>query len=886
MSKNLRVNSLYTDGMFLKTYAGGQGTSTIKIGKEPNALYGLGLAETDDNLWIQTWTPSGNAAVYMKATADAVTTDTEYDSLAVTVLGEGGTSLGGVTIPKSTAIVNLGKTGDGVILLSSDGYRPDGKDAPFIDIFTHQTEDKPWIHSPHVRLGKLLDILDITEDADTVYDEDGDEILNVATWGLAVGTDLSDSTLPHAIFSNKQMKLHNVKQVFTNAAGAAIWGVYPNAQDSDLFWFAGGSRSDPDISMTGDGVVKVSRLVIQGSNPTDTLFNTLGGAFLLGPRCPITTTSWTSTRGHSVTISGAFQQVAGPHENTRAIVVLPAETNECTNPVLNTALTGWTFGANTSSAWTTTYPYTGGGCCEAQSDGTTSGSLTVGPDAIYSFGSNIAAGTTYAGAVYVRTDDADSLGRTCYAEWRETGGATSTETSAKTVILTGVWQRIGVVRTIVRADRTAMEFHARVPNAITASLIYVDGATLGRSDVTLPDMWGSLDGVGWDGADYASTSTVTTATSLNASSHAATLLNNQAQLTFSLTLRMPRDYDEAGANVYLMEVADSASTTNRYSAYVNTSSELVISYRGQTLCQLELGSGNLTWRGGDWVKFVFVHDFAAGKHLVYANGKLINEKSISVARFTGMDYWRIADDYDGGAAVGVGVYEAAVFYSVLSRASVADLAERTSPLSDGRATEKPGLYILDGSFTLASSTSDQHMELTSTEMAAYDSSGNKDAWFDEDGLSVMADTQAAPRDIISVKFLDSGGSGVMRGKIWAYEVAGEAGVVTATYGDSDLDAYTYVSADTNKTNGHAETVLTATTDGGLSPELTVVADDLTAAEYVRSTVTVRIDAAVAIEDGMAAPSTLAGYAQIYVDTADGDLKVKFGDGTVKTIQAD
>ena len=41
-----------------------------------------------------------------------------------------------------------------------------------------------------------------------------------------------------------------------------------------------------------------------------------------------------------------------------------------------------------------------------------------------------------------------------------------------------------------------------------------------------------------------------------------------------------------------------------------------------------------------------------------------------------------------------------------------------------------------------------------------------------------------------------------------------------------------------------------------------------------------------IDDGVTAPGTLAGKARIYVDTADGDLKVKFGDGTVKTIVVD
>jgi hypothetical protein len=39
-------------------------------------------------------------------------------------------------------------------------------------------------------------------------------------------------------------------------------------------------------------------------------------------------------------------------------------------------------------------------------------------------------------------------------------------------------------------------------------------------------------------------------------------------------------------------------------------------------------------------------------------------------------------------------------------------------------------------------------------------------------------------------------------------------------------------------------------------------------------------------DGVTAPATESGYARIYVDSADGDLKVKFGDGTVKTIATD
>lgn len=51
---------------------------------------------------------------------------------------------------------------------------------------------------------------------------------------------------------------------------------------------------------------------------------------------------------------------------------------------------------------------------------------------------------------------------------------------------------------------------------------------------------------------------------------------------------------------------------------------------------------------------------------------------------------------------------------------------------------------------------------------------------------------------------------------------------------------------------------------------------------------VRIDSAggLYIKDGITAPSTASGFAILYVDSSDGDLKVKFGDGTVKTIVVD
>ena len=46
------------------------------------------------------------------------------------------------------------------------------------------------------------------------------------------------------------------------------------------------------------------------------------------------------------------------------------------------------------------------------------------------------------------------------------------------------------------------------------------------------------------------------------------------------------------------------------------------------------------------------------------------------------------------------------------------------------------------------------------------------------------------------------------------------------------------------------------------------------------------DGALGIPDGITAPAAATGLAKLYVDTADGDLKVIFADGTVKTIVVD
>jgi hypothetical protein len=53
-------------------------------------------------------------------------------------------------------------------------------------------------------------------------------------------------------------------------------------------------------------------------------------------------------------------------------------------------------------------------------------------------------------------------------------------------------------------------------------------------------------------------------------------------------------------------------------------------------------------------------------------------------------------------------------------------------------------------------------------------------------------------------------------------------------------------------------------------------------------VALQVNGAIALLDGIAEPGVITGYATIFIDTsgAGGDLKIKFADGTVKTIVVD
>lgn len=70
----------------------------------------------------------------------------------------------------------------------------------------------------------------------------------------------------------------------------------------------------------------------------------------------------------------------------------------------------------------------------------------------------------------------------------------------------------------------------------------------------------------------------------------------------------------------------------------------------------------------------------------------------------------------------------------------------------------------------------------------------------------------------------------------------------------------------------------------IADKSTFSADNATNAVWVKNGYL--ITPYISITDGITAPATVSGQSFLYVDAADGDLKIKFGDGTVKTIVTD
>lgn len=271
----------------------------------------------------------------------------------------------GEILPGGTSIVKWGVIGGsagtytGGIYLTSDLQY-----APYMDIFTVPSDITTWtsepIVTPRVRVGNLDGVLGLAEQ-----------------WGIAFGTDLSDTSKPYGIFSDLQASLVGITQTWWDSNQNAVAQVNPNAAGvQSLFWL-GPSSSDKKLDYSAQGVLSLRTGVLIGNVVTSQVVLNNGYIWLpfLGPSgaasFAIDLTNAVDFNAPSAYGDSVIASATGKY--SRGAVIGSTSTNYIENPVFSVNITdgfGTAAGTGTCS-WDNSVNYMFGGSLKIVAGSTT-----------------------------------------------------------------------------------------------------------------------------------------------------------------------------------------------------------------------------------------------------------------------------------------------------------------------------------------------------------------------------------------------------------------------------------------------------------------------------------------------------------------------------------
>jgi len=612
------------------------------------------------------------------------------------------------------------------------------------------------------------------------------------------------------------------------------------------------------------------------------LFNLTDGLLLLGPHSYISPTEWRSLRKRSATLSGAFHQEQGRWLGTRGVVVEEATTNLWVNPSFETNTTGWTNnGLDTWERITTDSVF--GTCCGRMYELAIEGDESVTTDEIA-----VTTGLTYTMSAYIKKVESDGTG-SIRIVWRTAAHAFISSDISLFESGTHGWKRYALT---VTAPALA---------AYAALLVTPVGATVGSEIEVLVDAVqfelkayatsycdGSLgSGYAWTGAAHASTST-RAATEVNLDAEINLITGNN---TWSVRIVAQAPYDDdddwsttapqlfviRGADVNNYVYIDYDTSADEFELYINNTIRV---------------NGASSFSAGDWLDIVATLDFTNDSYALYVNGQAIgtDTTSLSAPVVTQMN---VGTWYDGTYHWDGAIAELALFDKVLTAAEVAQLYNLQRPLIDAGAMESPGIYILDGKFRIASSTTGNRIEITADEVAGYDSGGTKQFYLQASDGKAVAGAGAVTLDESGVRIACGTGTAnyiqfrdgsVTRGYVYQ-NVTGDhpslnvfSGPANAANKYSDLHLVAYPHT------GSATSIILQSEYTGVDGYV-VAAIDGAARMYIKDH-GIKVGGDIRLTDGILVPTHEAGYAILYIDSGDGNLKIKFGDGFIRTIATD
>lgn len=616
------------------------------------------------------------------------------------------------------------------------------------------------------------------------------------------------------------------------------------------------------------------------------LYDTADGLLLLGPHCYLSPIEWRSLRKQSATLSGAFHQVQGMWLGTRGLIVEEATINLIINPSVETAITGW-LGVNVTVTRSDTRSVFG--------DYSAKGVVTAN-NGYFRYNPGGAGGrilvdssTDYTFSAWIHADEAGDEVR---IGWTEFNGAVTLGSATTGYTLVAGWQRlVHTSETAATCDR----IQAVVDNLDDAHTYYLDAAQVEKKDYATTYCDGDQGyGYAWTGDAHASTST-RAATEINLDDHTG-LISENATLSFRLVVQAAYDADAAwpfAVSAFMQAAKDDGLET--IAMYFNPADDKIYAVILDGVDTISLTSAAQTFKAKDWLDIVITLDFDSDEYKLYVNG-VLEDTSTDTCTPPILEQWNLGSNYLGANQSGAAVCELGVFDKVLTASQVAQVFNLQQPLIDTGSTETPGIYILDGKFRIASSSTGNRIEIVGDEIAGYDGAGTKqfyirasdgkavcgagDVWLDETGVTL---TEGAAT-VNKIKWVNAGGDELCQ--IFLHE--------------SGVTSVVYISGLTPDVGDNSIINLTANQQAGGASRLQVISPSVAGYDAAGTIIAqiggtsilqikshgIKTIGDIRLTDGKAQPGTEAGYAILFVDSADGDLKVKFGDGFVRTIAAD
>jgi len=435
--------------------------------------------------------------------------------------------------------------------------------------------------------------------------------------------------------------------------------------DSEEEWtFSDSVDVEEDLTVGG-----TTQLEAWGDSP----FTAADGLLLLGPGCPLTETAWTSLRGQTATISGAFHTVAGRWTGTRALVVEPGKTNYIADPAFGNGTLGdyWTQAGLTTFERSTTRVFVGthsvhciAAAAADQMQYSTTDIIAADSEDWY------LTARLYIVSGSVRVRLYDDNGAIAVADYTELGK----------------WIQVTLPATTSGAG--AGHIYPRFI-ALEASEWYLDAVQLEKGTYPTTFIYGEQSWSAWNAAAHHSES-VRIETEINLDDHVELIESNNTS-SWLLWWQPQFDYDADWPIAFLSEIALD-SNNNRIAVFYNLGDTHKITVRiGKGgAATIDAESAALDFAAGDWIQIVVTVDWSDLVTL-YINGVYEDAADISTFGTSPVEFngWQLGATDTGASQSGSAYSGYAVLDSVLAPAEVAAIYQSGAPLTDQGATDTP-----------------------------------------------------------------------------------------------------------------------------------------------------------------------------------------------------